>query len=190
MAELQVLKRGTQHMVNNDGFEPQRTNNYEVQIIGLDNSLRDMKGNAVFQSANAGEIITLSTSSFDAPSISVDPIVVRYGNSSIKYAGIPSFGDASIVINDYIGLNTEKILTAWYGLVYNPISEIIGYATDYKKTAYLIEYDTKYVQARSWKMEGVWPQNLNLGSYSAEGGQQRQINMTLIYDRLIPSDNY
>ena len=61
MAELQVLKRGTQHMVNNDGFEPQRTNNYEVQIIGLDNSLRDMKGNAVFQSANAGEIITLST---------------------------------------------------------------------------------------------------------------------------------
>ncbi len=186
---LQVLKRGTQHMVNNDYYEPQRTNNYEVQIIGLE-GIKDMRGRSISQSSTAGDIITLSTASFEAPSISVDPITVRYGNSSIKYAGVPSFGDASIVINDYIGLNTEKILTAWYGQVYNPIDEIIGYATDYKRRAYLIEYDTKYVQARSWIMEGVWPQNLNLGSYSAEGGSQRQITMTLIYDRLIPSEDY
>ena len=180
--------KGTQHMVNDTNFEPQRTNNYEVQITGLDEIKTDMNGNKVPMD-NASSTITLSTNSFDAPSISVDPITVRYGNSSIKYAGVPSFGDASIVINDYIGLNTERILSAWYAQVYNPNTEEIGYAVDYKKTAYLIEYDTKYSkQTRTWRMEGVWPQNLALGSYSAEGGSQRQITMTLIYDRLVIED--
>ena len=180
--------KGTKHMVNDTNFEPQRTNNYEVQITGLSDITTDMNGNKI-PMANASETITLSTNSFDAPSISVDPITVRYGNSSIKYAGVPSFGDASIVINDYIGLNTERILSAWYAQVYNPNTKEIGYAVDYKKTAYLIEYDTKYSkQTRSWRMEGVWPQNLALGSYAAEGGSQRQITMTLIYDRLVIED--
>lgn len=191
----QVLKKGTNHMVSNVGYEPQRTNNYEVQITGLE-GITDMYGHSVSQSSNASEIITLSTASFEAPNITISPITVRYGNNSIKFAGVPEFPDSSIVLNDYIGVNTEKILSAWFSQAYNPVTEEIGYAVEYKKTAFLIEYDTKYstgstkynYQSRVWKMEGCWLANLQLGSFSADGGAQRQITATMVYDCVKPLD--
>ena len=179
-------QRGINHMIGQVGFEIQRTNNYEVQIAGLGDNLVDMNGNSLTQAAKASEIITLSTASFDAPTITIDPIVVSYGNGKVKYAQVGTFGDTSITLNDYIGLNTEKILGAWFAQAYNPVQEIVGYAIDYKKTAYLIEYDSKYVQARSWKLEGCWLSTFQLGSYSAEGGYQRQMTGTLVYDRMVP----
>lgn len=190
-----VLTKGTNHMVNDVGYEPQRTNNYEVQIVGLE-GIVDMYGHTVSQSSNASEIITLSTASFEAPNITISPITVRYGNNSIKFAGVPEFPDSSIVLNDYIGVNTEKILSAWFSQAYNPVTEEIGYAVEYKKTAFLIEYDTKYstgstkynYQSRVWKMEGCWLANLQLGSFSAEGGAQRQITATMVYDCVKPLD--
>lgn len=185
-----VEKRGINHMVGESGYEIQRTNNYEVQIEGLDSGLLDMNGNSVSQSSKSSEIITLSTASFEAPTITIDPITISYGNGRVKYASVGTFGDCSITLNDYIGLNTEKILSAWFAQAYNPVEEIVGYAVDYKKTAYLIEYDSKYVQARSWKLEGAWLASLQFGSYSAEGGAARQMTANLVYDRMIPSADY
>lgn len=196
MADYQnVLTKGTNHMVNNYNYEPQRTNNYEVQIVGLE-GIKDMYGSTISQSMNASEIITLSTASFEAPNITISPITVRYGNNSIKFAGVPEFPDSSIVLNDYIGVNTEKILSAWFSQAYNPVTEEIGYAAEYKKTAFLIEYDSKYAtgskkydyQSRVWKMEGCWLANLQLGSFSAEGGAVRQITATMVYDCVKPLD--
>lgn len=185
-----VEQRGVAHMFNQDGYEIQRTNNYEVQITGLNstnaNPLLDMNGNKVNQGSRAEEILTLSTASFEAPSVTIDPITISYGNGKVKYAAVGNFGDCSITLNDYIGLNTEKILSAWFNLAFNPVEEIVGYATDYKKTAFLIEYDSKYQQSRSWKLFGCWLSTFQLGSYSAEGGNVRQFTGTLVYDRLVP----
>ncbi|WP_299994576.1 hypothetical protein [uncultured Clostridium sp.] len=190
MADYLVSKRGINHMVGEDGYEIQRTNNYEVQIEGLNTGLVDMNGNAIPQSSNSSEIITLSTASFEAPTITIDPITISYGNGRVKYASVGTFGDCSITLNDYIGLNTEKILSAWFAQAYNPVEEIVGYATDYKKTAYLVEYDSKYVQARSWVLQGAWLASLQFGSYSAEGGNVRQMTGNLVYDRMVPSTDY
>lgn len=182
-----VYQKGTNHMVSSRAnYEPQRINNYEVQIIGLESI-----------ASNAAEVITLSTASFDAPNITISPITVRYGNNSIKFAGLPEFPDSSIVLNDYIGVNTEKILYNWFKQVYDPDSENIGYAVEYKKTAFLIEYDTKYSAGsnlynysnRVWRMDGVWIANLQLGSFSAEGGAQRQMTCTLVYDSVRPVES-
>ena len=187
--DAKVLQKGINHMVNDSNYEIQRTNNYEVQITGLDN-ITDMHGKTVNGSSKAADIITLSTASFEAPSITIDPITISYGNGKVKYAQVGNYGDASITLNDYIGFNTERILSAWFAQAYNPVEEIVGYATDYKKTAYLMEFDSKYIGVRSWRLEGAWLSTFQLGSYSAEGGNVRQMTATMVYDRIVPETGY
>lgn len=186
MANQNPLQLGTYHMVQNSGFEPQRTNNFEVQIVGL-SSLRSVdKGNSL--PSNAGDLLTLSVASYSAPQINISPITVPYGNNVIKFAGKPEFPDSSITLVDYIGVNIERILSAWQKLVYDPKTQAIGNAVDYKKVAYLIEYDPSGQQSRQWQLNGCWPSQLQLGDFNQEGNSVRQLTMTLSYDNTIPLD--
>lgn len=180
------IQYGTYHMARANDFEPQRTNNFEVQITGLNNLASVDKGRIL--ASNAGDIITLSVASYDAPQINITPITVSYWNNKIKFAGLPEFPDSSIVLNDYIGLNVERILSAWQKLAYNPKTQKIGQATNYKKIAYLIEYAPDGTQARQWQLTGCWLAALQLGSFSQEGNAVRQITATMTYDYAIPLD--
>lgn len=178
---------GTYHMVGNDSYEPQRKNNFEVQIVGL-TGLKSVQRKISLPS-NSSDIITLSVASAAAPSISIDPIIISYGNNKIKFAGTPTFNDSSIVLNDYIGLQVEKIIAAWHSLCYDPQTQKVGLASNYKKTAYLIQYAPDGTQARSWMLVGCWPSSVEYGDYSYEDNSQRQVTMTLVYDYAIPTDD-
>lgn len=180
------LQLGTYHMVSNTGFEPQRTNNFEVQITELGNLKSVDKGTSMV--TNASELITLSVANYAAPQINISPISVAYGNNTVKFAGKPEFPDSSITLNDYIGVNIERILSAWQKLVYNPKEQTIGNAVDYKKTAYLLEYDPSGKQVRQWQLNGCWPSSLQLGDFNQDGNNVRQLSMTLTYDHAIPLD--
>jgi len=180
------LQLGTYHMVQNAGFEPQRNNNFEVQIIDIGSLKSVDKGNSL--PSNASDLITLSVASYAAPQINISAISVAYGNNKIKYAGVPEFPDSTIVLNDYIGVNIERILSAWQKLVYNPKTQAIGNAVDYKKVGYLLEFDPSGQQCRQWQLNGVWPTQLQLGDFNQEGNSVRQITMSLSYDHIIPLD--
>lgn len=73
-------------------YEPQRTNNFEVQITGLSDN----------------KVVTLSTNNFSSPNIQIDIINVPYGNNTIKFAGKPTYTDATIQLNDFIGADVAK----------------------------------------------------------------------------------
>lgn len=184
---MNPLQLGTYHMAQSNDFEPQRNNNFEVQITGLSGLTTVDKGRAI--SSNAGNLITLSVASYSAPQINVSPINVSYGNNKIKFAGLPEFPDSSIVLNDYIGIGVEKILSAWQKLVYDPKTQKVGLASEYKKDAYLIEYAPDGTQARQWRLVGCWPSQLQLGDFNQEGNTVRQVTITLTYDYVIPLDD-
>ena len=99
------------------------------------------------------------------------------------------FGNSDIAYIDYIGKNTERMINAWYSLVFNPKTEKIGRASEYKKPALLIETAPDGSNARVWWMLGCFPSSVNYGGYDYNGGQTRQIRMTLTYDIMIPVDN-
>lgn len=162
---------GTYHMANDSNFEPQRNNNFEVQITGL---------------GTDGKAITLAVATYAAPSITQTVIEVPYGNNRIKFAGTPAFSDSSIVLNDFIGQEVEKKLSNWQKKSYNYSDQTVGLAKDYKKTCYLIEYDPSGNTPRAWKLIGCWLSGLNLGDFSQEGNSVRQVTATLTYDYAIP----
>lgn len=150
-------------------LEPMRNNNFEVTIPSLED----------------GDNVTLSVASYSAPQINVSTIQVAYANSKVKFAGLPEFPDSTIVLNDYISMDTQDTIMAWHDKVYDPLTDEIGYAKDYKKDGILTEYTAKGDFVRQWILQGCWPSQISLGDFNQEGGSVRQITVTLTYDKIM-----
>ena len=178
-------KHGTYHLADNPNlYEIQRTNNFEFVVMDIDNILRaGMPNTKANKIKNAQEILRLSVVSAPIPHFSQQPITVYRGNSALKYAGKPEFGNGTVVVNDYIGADTKAILMAWQNLSYNVQTEKVGLVGDYKKDAYLIEYTPDMQIVRQWKLHGCWISSLQESDYSSDDNANHTINATIEYDR-------
>lgn len=167
-------------------YEPQRSNNFEVQFTGL-NSLKTIDKSKAL--SNPAEIVRLACAGSGTPGFSVETLKIRRGNAEVKYAGQVSYDDTEIKLNDYIGKDTEKVMTAWQGLVYNPKTQNVNPASMYKKDGYLVEYSPDHAIVRQWRLVGCWISKLAMGEYSSDNVEKRQITATLVYDYAIPLDD-
>lgn len=162
---------GPMHLSANKNYEPQRTNNFQVEIYNL---------------PGAGtEQIMLALSDFSLPNITNDPLEVGHGNSNVKYAGRANFqGMDTLSVVDWITTDMEKIVNAWHKQVYNPETDQIGWAADYKKNGMVTEFGPDGTFYRNWKIKGIWPSGVNYGAtLSHEGNEVKKIDMTLTYDK-------
>ena len=71
---------------------------------------------------------------------------------------------------------------AWQRKVYDPETEKVGLASDYKHDAYLIELTPDYQVVRTWKLYGCWISGLSEGDFSHTDNSLKQIDVTLEYD--------
>ena len=145
---------GAYHLADNPSlYEPQRTNNFTFIVTGIDNILRvgvsaeEAEDNDYIK--NAGNTLSFSVVSASIPMFSQEPITIRRGNSVMKAAGLPTFSEGSLEVNDYIGADSKSILMAWQNLSYNVNTEKVGLMSDYKKTCYLCEYSPDYKLVRT-----------------------------------------
>ena len=176
---------GAQHMVGKDIYEPQRTNNFEIQFPSLGTLVSagtGKNGTGSMKFTDPGNKITLSVKSVGDLSQSIDAIPVAYGNNAIKFAGKPNLNNISIGINDFIGMDTERILEAWSSLVYNKYTQAVGRASIYKTDAYLLEFAPDGTNVKVWKLEGCWPGTITYGGFNQDGGSTREITMDLNVD--------
>lgn len=190
------LQLGTYHMVSTTSsmYEPQRTNNFELQIVGLGGlkMFTDKNSSGIGKSVpnNISDQLTLSIANFTAPTIEMSNITIPYSNNEVHFAGKPTFSGANrVTFNDYIGLNVERLLMAWFKEVYNVKTQAVGRAKNYKKTAYVIEYDPSGTYSRSWQLNGLWISSIELGEYSQDDNSVRKINCAFVYDNCLPLDN-
>lgn len=177
--------------VNPAIYEPQRTNHFEFQVTGLSNLpkyvgydyLNDSNGASV---SNAEEDIRIAVDKAFIPTFQQSVLSVQRGNSTIKYAGKPSFNSGQIVLNDYIGQNTAETLMSWQNLSYDVETEKMGLASDYKKECFLTEYTPDYQPVRRWILKGCWISNLTYSGLSYSGGDSiMQITATIEYDKAV-----
>lgn len=168
-----------------DLYEIQRENNFEFVVSDIDSLLRAgaMGNEENAYITNGQEVLRFSMVGAFLPTFSQEPIVIRRGNSVMKAAGIPTFKDGQITVNDYIGADTKSVLMAWQALSYNVKTEKVGRMSDYKKDCTLIEYTPDYTQiVRTWKLIGCWVQDIDGGQYTMESGGKKTITATIVYD--------
>lgn len=166
---------------NKKFYEPQRGNDFELVIPGL-NGLVDPVTGVTYD--NAEEIIRLAVARTPIPHFSIEPITQRRGNSVMKYAGTPSFDAGEMTIRDWIGNNTVNILYAWQNLAYNVNTDKTGLLEDYKFDAYLIELSPDKQVVRQWIMEGMWVSAVSEEPFDNQANQaERLMTVTFQYDR-------
>ena len=185
MAEQQI---GTYHLADNPRhFEVQRNNTFEFVVTDIDGIMRagavGTESNAHIN--NAQEMLRLSVVKTSIPHFTQEVIEIKRGNSTLKYAGTPSFEAGSLDFNDFIGADVKSILMAWQNLSYNVDTEKVGSidATNYKKDCYLIEYTPDFRKVRTWRLYGCWISGLSEGEYSYEDSGKHQVSATIQYDR-------
>lgn len=145
--------------------EVQRQSHFKIQIKGL------------------SEELTLHVRSANLPSVSFDTLSTRYGNEENKQAGNRSFNDLSLTVHDAVGLDMERQLHAWQQQVQNTRTGVMGYASDYKRTAIITEYTINGEVRSRWEFRGVWPSSISFGDLSRDGTDKKSLSMTLTYDK-------
>lgn len=182
---------GTYHLADNPAlYDPMRNNTFEFVVTGLDKLLRvgadGSEENAYI--TNAQEVLRLSVDSASIPMFTQEVIPVKRGNSTIKFAGTPSFASGSLVVNDWIGADSKSALMAWQNLSYNVKTDRVGNAADYKKDCWLIEYTPGFTKiVRQWQLKGCFISGLSEDAYSMSSDGKKTISATIEYDRAIMS---
>ena len=179
---------GTYHLSENPAlYEPQRSNNYEFIVTNIDGITRpgaaEGDTNAVYR--NAQEILRVSVSSAFIPHFSQEPIEIKRGNSTIKFAGTPTFDSGELQFHDFIGADVKEILMAWQNLSYNVYNEKVSALarTNYKKDCYLLEYPPDYDHViRRWVLHGCWVSSLSEDAYDNYNNDRKLITCTIAYD--------
>lgn len=137
----------------------------------------------LFNGHSASEALRLNVVKASVPNFTVETLEYRRGNDVVKFAGVPSFKEGSITVDDVVGLDTKSILYSWQYLAYNPITRKGGRMKDYKKTCTLIEYTQDYQQIRYWTLYGCFITGIDEGEFDRESDGKRQMTVTISYDR-------
>lgn len=145
-----------------------------------------MDGKFVASAADASETLALSLRDYAGPSMTVDPITLRTGNGEVKYAGVPTVGTSSISFTDYIGMDTERILLAWYVQCHNPKNDKIGFKEYYSNDGLLYKWAPNGTRITDWRLQGCWINEYNQGNYSRQQPDFRQFSTTIQYDKAYP----
>jgi len=171
------------------GYEPQRKNNWILQILGL-NTL-------IPQSLPADEFY-LSLKSFPFPPESNSVKHIRWWNESRAYAGsVEDFGTQQLTVRDYLDRNTAYAFQAWRRLVWDPNFGSIGFASTYKTDGilYLCPPNVHSVSgdgiqnSRKVFLQGMWPSKFDMGEFDMDNdGDQVEINIELTIDRAFAGD--
>lgn len=140
-----------------------------------------------FDGQMASDALRLNVLKSSVPNFTIETHEYRRGNDVVKFAGVPTFKDGSITVDDVVGLRTKDMLYAWQYLAYNPITRKGGRMKDYKKTCTLIEYTQDYEQIRYWTLYGCFVTGIDEGDFDRENDGKRQMTVAISYDRAIMS---
>jgi hypothetical protein len=119
------------------------------------------------------------------PKVSINPIELRHGNDAIKFAGQATWEGGQIVILDTLSRNELDALLSWAQKVYNPDADggaTIGVASEYKKNGTITEYASDGRYQRRWKVKGMWPSDIDLGTLDAENANTKELSFTIQID--------
>jgi hypothetical protein len=163
--------------------DPSQLTNLYAPDFDPDSGVAREEDGTLFNGHAASEALRLNVTKASVPNFTIEPMEYRRGNDVVKFAGVPSFKDGSITVDDVVGLDTKSILYSWQYLAYNPITRKGGRMKDYKKTCTLIEYTQDYEQIRYWTLYGCFVTAIDEGEFDRESDGKRQLTVSISYDR-------
>lgn len=183
------------HITDNpELYDIARSNVFEFFITGVDALLKagvdEATATADDMVSGITDTIRLSVTKAFVPHFKQNVIEVQRGNTKAKYAGAIEYQSGSLVVNDFVGINSKSCLMAWQRLSGDETTGAVGRAENYKKDCYLVEYTPDFKPIRQWLLKGCFISELTEDDFDSESDAKRQITATIEYDRAIPEDLY
>lgn len=175
-------------------YDPARSNVYEFMITNIDGKwLKAGIDYTATPSADEvidkiSDIIRISVTKASVPHFKQNVLEIQRGNTKAKFAGAIEYDAGSIVVNDFVGLNTKAALMAWQRLSGDITTGAVGRKQNYAKDCYLIEYTPDFKPIRQWLLKACWISEISEDDFDSENDGKRQITATIQYDRAIPQD--
>lgn len=175
---MSVILAATALANQRGNFSPQHVNNWTVEIHGL--------------AGGAGGILTgrdslsFALSRGFLPTVGVDEVAIPFGNETVYVAGRARYEGGTLEVRDYVDVDIQEILKSWYALVYGGVDGnwgIVGVPSAYKRLADLLLCAPDGTSQRSWRLEGLWPVQMNFGALDMASSEQVQVAISLRYDR-------
>ncbi len=171
-------------------YQPAKGNFFEFIVEDLGDLLKPGVEEELAEDSdyitNGQEVIRLTINKAGVPHFTLNDLEIRKGNSVVHYAGVPTFDETSIEVDDMIGAQSKAVLEAWQNLAYNVVTDKGGRAINYKRNATMIEYTSDHVRVRSWKLIGCWIRGIEETDYDKETDDIRRVTATVRFDRAIP----
>lgn len=164
------------------------------------------------------EILNSSMQNLNSPTKSIQQIIIDFFNTQIKFAGKPTYNNASITLNTFIGLGSKNVLAGWADICLNERTLAGGWArtepgyqvpprgdetasryldtlfshVGYKCDGLLLECARDGTIVNQWKYIGMWVQTFTPGSYNMAGSSSpSQVQATITVDKIEQADvNY
>jgi hypothetical protein len=123
-------------------FEPQRQNNFslEIPLSGTDK-----------------DYISMALHGLTLPQQTNEVGEIEFQNETRKYAGKANVEEGTLILKDFVDVDTLGAVLRWRKQVYDPQTGNIGLAKDYKKTGYAILTGPDGSGERVAKLIGCWP---------------------------------
>lgn len=163
--------------------DPNELTNLYAPDFNPDTGEASIDDGTLFNGAAASEALRLNVTKASVPNFTVGVHEYRRGNDVVKFAGVPTYKDGSITVDDVVGMRTKDLLYAWQYLAYNPRTRKGGRMKDYKKTCTLIEYTQDYEQIRTWTLYGCFITGIDEGEFDRTSDDKRQLTVAISYDR-------
>lgn len=153
-------------------FEPQRQSNFLIHLHLGDGA--------------SASYIMLSLEASSLPTESNEEVSLEYLNIRRYVAGKTMYDTIPLVVKDMVDVNVAAAVVAWRQAVYNPITDQIGLAKNYKKRATIVLFAPDGSHERTWDLIGVWPMSVNYGVLDMTSSDKVTIETVLRYDKAIP----
>ena len=144
----------------------------------------------LYNGQEMSDYIRLNVMKASVPNFTVATHEYRRGNDVVKFAGIPTFADGSITVDDVVGLHVKDMLYSWLYLAYDPHTRKGGRMADYKKTCTLLEYTQDYKLIRYWTLDGCFVTGIEEGEFDRENDEKRQLQVAISFDRAMMYPNH
>lgn len=165
--------------------------------------------------AQINEILNSSMQAIGSPTKNVAQIVIDFFNTQVKFAGKPTYSNASITLNTLIGLGSKNVLSAWSDICLNDRSLAGGWARTepnysvpqrggltadqyldtlfshigYKCDGILLECARDGTIVNQWDYIGMWLSAFTPGSYTMAGASSpSQVTATIVVDKIQQSN--
>jgi hypothetical protein len=172
---MPILDMSAGHIAAQAGFfEPQRQNNALLRIEGLLQS----------------DLVTLSLESFPMPKFTINPVEAMYLNTRSKFAGNVNVEDLTIVVRDFVDVQTALVLWDWFLETHDPYTGRNGLARYYKKAGTITTYGPNGFFDREMIVQGLWINNMDPGDIDMSADDILKISLTCSCDRALPSAGF